>query len=121
MSSKYIFVLGRDQNLAKLEIVSILKQAEFDYEIEIDGANYLVITFKDKLNVNALMQRLAGTVRIAEVFSEPEGVTLQNFDVDLDIDIDKLDIYFPNKQEASCSQFSIPNSSPLHKTNSTHQ
>ncbi|KKQ34271.1 MAG: hypothetical protein US52_C0065G0006 [candidate division WS6 bacterium GW2011_GWA2_37_6] len=97
MSSKYIFVLGRDQNLAKLEIVSILKQAEFDYEIEIDGANYLVITFKDKLNVNALMQRLAGTVRIAEVFSEPEGVTLQNFDVDLDIDIDKLDIYFPNK------------------------
>jgi tRNA G10 N-methylase Trm11 len=86
---KYLFALGRDGDLAKLEIISILKQTEFDYSLEAEAQNYLIIDLKEKINIDALMSRLAGTVRIAEVIGEVGKVE--------EFDFEKSDLYLPNK------------------------
>lgn len=86
---KYLFALGRDAELAKLEIVSILRQTEFDYELTHEGGTYLIIDLKEKININALIDRLAGTVRIAEVIGEIKDVNDFNFE--------KSELYLPNK------------------------
>lgn len=86
---KCLFALGRDNELAKLEVVSILKQTEFDYALIAEGRNYLIIDLKEKININALMDRLAGTVRVAEVIGEVDKA--ENFD------FEKSDLYLPSK------------------------
>lgn len=86
---KYLFALGRDTDLAKLEIISILKQTEFDYLLEAEGVNYLIVDLKEKINIDALMSRLAGTVRIAEVIGEVAKID--------EFDFEKSDLYLPNK------------------------
>lgn len=76
---KYIFSLGRDNKLAKLELVSILHQADFKYSVISESEQFMLLDFQENINGEALVKRLAGTIRIAEVIDEVAGESSIDF------------------------------------------
>jgi tRNA G10 N-methylase Trm11 len=62
---QYIFFLGRDEELAFLEIVSYLKARNFNYNVKkLDKSSLLLAV--DKFDPKTAIDRLGGTVKIAE-------------------------------------------------------
>jgi len=62
---KYIFILGRNQELSTAEIKAVLKQGQFEIE-----PGFLVYSSDKEIDAVKLLNQLGGTIKIAKVFAE---------------------------------------------------
>ena len=62
---KYIFILGRNQELSIAEIKAVLKQDSFDI-----GPGFLVWQTEKEIDAKKLLDQLGGTIKIGQVFSD---------------------------------------------------
>lgn len=67
----YLFVLGREPALSAAEIRAVLAQEKIQYAGHSQTNDYLTIT-AEGLDAPALMRRLGGTIKIAELIGEGE-------------------------------------------------
>jgi tRNA G10 N-methylase Trm11 len=95
----YLFLLGRDYKLSKLELIVYLKTLEVKYSIISDHDKYLFINFFQKINLNKVITDLGGTTRIAKIFHKSEKID-SNF-------INYLDLDTPKKFNYSVSSIDI--------------
>lgn len=83
----YLFLFGRDHILSKIELASVLKKEEINFEKIYEADKFTVLDFEESPDFNYLISRLGGTVRIARVYHGSDNLT-EEF-------IQKLDFYFP--------------------------
>lgn len=83
----YLFYFGRDKEISKLELLSVLSKFAYDYTVVNLSEDFLIIKFEIEPDVKELNERLAGTVRIAKFFHAEENFT-GGF-------VEKMDFYFP--------------------------
>ncbi|HRT03325.1 MAG TPA: DNA methyltransferase [Candidatus Diapherotrites archaeon] len=79
----YLFLLGRDSDLSKLEISVYFKANDINYQIVENHYKYLLIDFKQEINLNKIILELGGITRIAQTFFVSENVSpsfLSKFD-----------------------------------------
>ncbi len=84
MEKLYLFVLGRDPELSKIEIESLLQNLNIDFEILDSNKNIAVVKLK-KLD-SRVLATLGGTIKVAEVISNtnrPEEIenNLENYEI----------------------------------------
>src|SRR3989344_3016864 len=69
---QYIFVLGRDQELSKLEIESVLENKGINYKVSDEGKGNIVIDC-EKLKPS-IIDEFGGIIKIAEVISNSSRI-----------------------------------------------
>jgi len=63
--NEYIFILGRNEELSIAEIKAVVKPGEFEV-----GDGFLVYRIQEKIDAEKLLDRLGGTIKIAQVFAK---------------------------------------------------
>ena len=66
----YLFVLGRDPELSKIEIESFLESKNLNFEI-LDADKNIAVIKLDKFE-NKLLNSLGGVIKIAELISNTD-------------------------------------------------
>ena len=82
----YIFVLGRDPELSKLEIEAVLENKGIIFEIIDSNKNAVVLESKEKLDPK-LIDEFGGIIKIAEVISNSNKID------HIESDLDKIELY----------------------------
>jgi len=95
----YLFLLGRDFKLSKLELIIYLKTLNIKYSIISDHEKYILINFFQKINLNKVITDLGGITRISKIFHKSEKID-SNF-------INYLDLDTPKKFNYSVSSIDI--------------
>lgn len=85
MEKVYLFVLGRDPELSKIEIESLLQTLNLDFGI-IDSNNHVAVVKMSGYNSN-IINRLGGTIKIAEVISNTNKIE------EIETNLEKADLY----------------------------
>ena len=70
----YLFVLGRDSELSKLEIEAVLESKGIEFAIKDEGKSILVIDCKE-LNPK-IIEEFGGIIKIAKVISSTSNYQL---------------------------------------------
>ena len=65
----YLFVLGRDIELGKAEVFVLLHSMNIEYKISFQKERILVLSIKNNVDTNYLINRLGGTVKIGRIIS----------------------------------------------------
>jgi len=96
----YIFVLGRDPELSKLEIEAVLENKGIIFEIIDSNKNAVVLESKEKLDPK-LIDEFGGIIKIAEVISNSNKID------HIESDLDKIELYdgVSNKIEYYIDEF----------------
>ncbi len=69
---KYIFILGRNSELSIVEIESVLKKNNIDFNLIAKSREVTVIETAKSLDISLINKALGGTVKIGEVLDEKE-------------------------------------------------
>ncbi|MFH0906291.1 MAG: hypothetical protein V1824_03055 [archaeon] len=81
----YLFILGRDFELSKLELVSFFKLSKINYKI-IDANNkYLLIDIFSKIDIKQIGNKLCGISKICDVYyssKDPKDDLINKLDFD---------------------------------------
>jgi len=96
----YLFLLGRDKELSKLELAIYLQKNKISYSIISNSEKYLILDIKEKEKelVN-LTQNLGGIVRVCKIYISAKKITKEI--------IDKLDFNVPKKFNYTISSIDI--------------
>jgi len=70
----YLFELGRIPELSRAEIEHIFSALQISHEVKIFEKNILIIETQQTLDTHKIMDRLGGTIKIAELASENASV-----------------------------------------------
>ena len=71
----YLFLLGRDSKLSKLELIIYLQTFNFKYSVLLDSEKFLLIDFFQKnINFKKMINELGGITRISKVFHKSEKI-----------------------------------------------
>lgn len=91
---KYFFVLGRNYNLSKTEIQTLLNKLNSEPRIILDSKEVLILETVDKLDTENLLKALGGTIKIGEILEDyPTDEFIKNYKTLL-IDINLLSRLF---------------------------
>ncbi len=89
----YYFHFGRDKELAKVELCSLLGKRKVEYTTSFENENGLCLDIVSNVDIFDFSERLAGTRKIYKaIFSG--AITTQNF-------IEHIEFYFPKNFEIS--------------------
>jgi len=97
----YLFVLGRDKELAKVELVSYLKTQNIQYKLKDHNTNFVALDLAEGLNFQKIIDDLGGTIRIAKVIDSKTAIS-NSF-------LEKLDLYLPKKFNYTVSSLNLAN------------
>lgn len=100
----YLFLLGRDNNLSKLEIAIYLHKHNISYSVIVNSERYLILDFIKEQNFVNLTKELGGLVRVAKVYLATSKIKA-NSEI-----IDKLDFNTPKKFNYTISSINISES-----------
>jgi tRNA G10 N-methylase Trm11 len=95
----YLFLLGRDSDLSKLEIVNYFNSRNINFNIIIEDSKYLILDFLnlDSKYINSnfinICNDLGGTIRVVEIYN-----TLEKIDYKLLLNNLKINSLFLNKK-----------------------
>ncbi|MBD3359730.1 MAG: methyltransferase domain-containing protein [Candidatus Buchananbacteria bacterium] len=67
---KYYFILGKNPELSKAEIESVLELFDYKFKIIEFKKNILILEMPRKLDVEVINQRLGGTVKIGQIIDQ---------------------------------------------------
>jgi hypothetical protein len=81
----YLFVLGRDGELSKLEVLSLLSTKKIKHTLKDEGKNALIVE-SDKIDAH-LIDELGGVLQIAEVVSNSTRID------QIENDLSKVEFY----------------------------
>jgi len=87
----YLFVLGRDPELSKIEIESFLESKNLNFEI-LDADKNIAVIKLDKFE-NKLLNSLGGVIKIAEVISNTDRTE------DIEDNLNKINLYSGKKNK----------------------
>lgn len=96
---QYYFLLGKNPEFSKLELVSVLKKLNCDYSVVFHLNDELVLDFKEEIDLDRITERLAGILKIGKIFRSTEGLD-ENV-------LDQIDFYFPKNFNLYLSSKSI--------------
>lgn len=72
----YLFLLGRDKDLSKLELAICLKKNNINYSIVINSDKYLILDIKkEEQEIKEITKDLSGIVRIAHIYFVSKKIT----------------------------------------------
>lgn len=94
----YLFLLGRDPKLSKLEISIYFYENKIKYEVVVEDDRYLLIN-TNKLNFKKIQEKLAGTTRIVEIYYQTKEIN--------DVFLNKLE-YNSKKFNYTISSIDLP-------------
>lgn len=86
----YLFVLGRDPELALLELESYFDARNIDYRI-LEYTREIALVSLQKIDFNKVITELGGTVKIAEVLSDSGNLS------EIEHSFNKLNLYIDRK------------------------
>ncbi len=96
----YLFLLGRDKELSKLELAICLKKNNIKYSVVINSEKYLILDIKkNEEELLGITKELSGIIRICKVYLESKKI---NEDI-----INKLDFNSPKKFNYTISSIDI--------------
>ncbi len=102
----YLFLLGRDPKLSKLEIAIYFYKNNIKYEILEEQDKYLLI--KTKINPKKTIEELAGTTKIIEMYQQSKEIDIKF--------LDKIE-YNKHKFNFSFSSINLPKEEVLYIEN----
>ena len=91
----HLIIFGRDAELAKIEFSSLVDSLGIELEVAFEKENYQVVSFTKEVDARKLIDRLGGTIRIAEFIAAGEKITPEH--------IEKLGFYFEDNFNYSIS------------------
>jgi tRNA G10 N-methylase Trm11 len=94
----YLFLLGRDPKLSKLEIATYFYGNNVKYEVVVEDDRYILIE-TTKLNTQKIQEQLSGITRIAEIYHKTKEID--------DIFLNKLE-YKSKKFNYTISSIDLP-------------
>ena len=97
----YLFLLGRDKDLSKLEIAVYLHKHNISYSVIANSEKYLILNFNKEQNFESLTKELGGLVRVSKVYLETSKIKL-NQEI-----INKLDFDSPKKFNYTISTIDV--------------
>lgn len=97
----YLFLLGRDKALSKLEIAVYLHKHNISYSVIANSDKFLILSFNKKLNFEKLTKELGGLVRISKIYLETSKIK-SNKEI-----INKLDFNSPKKFNYTISTIDV--------------
>jgi len=97
----YIFLLGRDKDLSKLEIAIYLHKHNISYSVIVNSEKYLILDFDKEHNFSKLTSELGGITRVAKVYLKTSKLK-SNKEI-----IDKLDFDAPKKFNYTISSIDV--------------
>jgi tRNA G10 N-methylase Trm11 len=97
----YLFLLGRDGALSKLELAIYLQKQKISYSIIVNSEKYLILDFNKEQKFYNLTRELGGIVRVSKVYLKTTKIKSNN-----EI-IDKLDFNTPKKFNYTISSIDI--------------
>jgi tRNA G10 N-methylase Trm11 len=71
----YLFLLGRDYKLSKLEIAIYFYKNNIKYDVILEDNKYLIIDTKQKVSFKKIQEQLAGITRIVNIYLESKEIT----------------------------------------------
>lgn len=96
----YLFLLGRDKDLSKLELAIYLQKNNIPYSIISNSEKYLILDIKNKEKEFAnLTHNLGGIVRVCKIYTSSPKITREL--------IDKLDFDTPKKFNYTISSIDV--------------
>ncbi len=84
----YLFLLGRDSSLSKLELAVYLQKHKISYSIIVNSEKYLILYFNKEHNFSNLTNELGGIIRVCKVYHTSTKIT-EEVTHKLDFDIPK--------------------------------
>lgn len=70
----YLFLLGKNPKLSKLEIAIYFYEKNISYKVVVEDSRYLLLNTSKKLNSKEIQETLAGTTRIVEIYKESSKI-----------------------------------------------
>lgn len=97
----YLFLLGRDKDLSKLEIAVYLHKHNISYSVIANSEKYLILDFNKDHNFEGLTKELGGLVRVSKVYLDTSKIK-SNKEI-----INKLDFDSPKKFNYTISTIDV--------------
>ncbi|HOZ35578.1 MAG TPA: hypothetical protein PLK55_01170 [archaeon] len=97
----YLFLLGRDKDLSKLEIAVYLHKHNISYSVIANSEKYIILDFNKEHNFEGLTKELGGLVRVSKVYLETSKIK-SNKEI-----INKLNFDSPKKFNYTISTIDI--------------
>lgn len=97
----YLFLLGRDKTLSKLEIAVYLHKHNISYSVIVNSEKYLILDFNKEHNFEKSTKELGGLVRVSKVYLETSKIK-SNREI-----INKLDFNNPKKFNYTISTIDV--------------
>ena len=101
----YLFVLGRDPELALLELESYFEARNIDYKI-LEYTGEIALIYLPKMDFNKVITELGGTIKIAEVLSDSGNLSeIEHSFNKLNLNISKKLNYFITNFNSTLNDF----------------
>jgi tRNA G10 N-methylase Trm11 len=97
----YLFLLGRDSTLSKLELAIYLQKQKTPYSVIVNSEKYLILEFNKEQKFERLTKELGGIVRVSKIYLKTTKIK-SNKDI-----IDKLNFDIPKKFNYTISSIDI--------------
>ena len=99
----YLFLLGRDFRLSKLELATYFSTNNIDYSLIINTDKYLILDLKsfEKLNFSKIQTDLSGITRIVKIYHSSDSLDSKI--------ISSFDVYYDKKLNYTISTIDVEN------------